>query len=78
MLQRTTKMKIDKLNSFIKRNFNGRRKPVQHFIQHFFCMFDEMLDVKLVLCYEFSDLHTFIQHSIQHSNVYSFINSNSK
>ena len=58
---------------------NSRSKPVQHFIQHFFCMFDEMLDEKLRVSYdEFSGLHTFMQHSIQHSNVHSFINSNSK
>ena len=57
----------------------GRSKPVQHFIQHFFCMFDEILDEKLrVSCDEFSGLHTFIQHSIQHSKIHSFINSNSK
>ena len=38
----------------------GRSKPVQHFIQHFFCMFDEMLDEKLLVSYdEFSGLHTF-------------------
>ena len=58
---------------------SGRSKPVEHFIQHFFCMFNEMLDEKLRVSYdEFSGLHTFIQHSIQHSNVHSFINSNSK
>ena len=53
----------------------GRSKPVQHFIQKIFCMFDEMLDERLRVSYdEFSGLHTFIQHS----NVHSFINSNSK
>ena len=54
----------------------GRSKTIQHFIQHFFCMFDEMLDEELRVPYEkFSGLHTFIQQSIQHSNVHSFINS---
>ena len=57
----------------------GRSKPVQHFIQHFFCMFDEMLDEKLRVSYDkFSGLPIFIQQSMQHSNVHSFINSNSK
>ena len=57
----------------------GWSKPVQHFIQKFSCMFDEMLDEKLRVSYdEFSGLHTFIQHFIQYSNVHSFINSNPK
>ena len=66
-------------NLHSKLRSHGRSKRVQHFIQHFFCMLDEMLDEKLRVSYdEISRLHTFIQHSIQHSNFHSFINSNSK
>ena len=67
--------RLNQQNLLVKAGANQSK----NFIQHFFRMFDEMLDEKLRVSYdEFSGLHTFIQHSIQHSNVHSFINSNSK
>ena len=54
----------------------GRSKTIQHFIQHFFCMFDEMLDEELRVPYEkFSGLqhvHSTIYPTFERSFMHKF------